>query len=311
VYNGGEPDYQAAAQVYKPLPKDLPRDNLGNNATTTLKTHWEEFKQCGDLKDKHRSGRPKNISDKDALEASELVKAGRSLIRKTKAGPLEIIVFFTTVRQAVAALPELKAIMDRNDTDPKKLYQAMKRADPYLTRRTLFMKPAFTPEELLSRQRFAKKLLREMDLMQGLRVQFWYRVVQCDEGRWTYSTKQGLSRKVLLDKRTTLLHDYITCDKIKGEEEATVHFFMCVSPHPKFDDRNGLVWWEITTGTSNIRRLRNTRDQTVYEAFGYMVSYSINESACCHARQHQQSWSCPEQHRAAAREQSRAACNWM
>lgn len=147
------------------------------------------------------------------------------------------------------------------------------------------MKPAFSAEELRTRQIFARELLDEMGLMQALRVRFWRCVVQCDEGRWTYSTKQGLSRKVLLDKRTTLLHDYITCDKIEGEEEATVHFFICVSPHPKFEASNGLVWWDFTTGTTNIRRLRNTLDQTVYEPFEYTVSYWFNESACCHACQ--------------------------
>jgi hypothetical protein len=307
VYNGGEPDYGAAAQAYKSLPKDLPRDSLGSNATTTLKTHWEEFMEHGDLKDKHRSGRPIKISDEDALKASELVKAGRRLLKKTKAGPIEIIVFFTTVRQAVAALPDLKKIMDDNHTDAKKLYQAMKRADPYLARRTLIMKPAFTAAQMRARNLFAKWLLQEMSLVQGERSKFWRRVVQCDEGRWTYSVKQKLGQKVLLDKRTSLLHDYITCTQIKGKDEMSVHWFMCVSPHPKFGDRNGLAWWDFTTGTSYIRRLRNTMDQTQYEAFGYMVSYSIIESARCHAHQQQQCGSCPKPHTTSAREQSHAA----
>ena len=135
AYEGGEPDYQAAAAIYETLPAELSRDGLGNYPTKTLKGYWKEFRAHGDVKDAHRSGRPKKISRKDALAASELVKAGRQVIRKTKAGELKIIVPFANVREAVAALPELKKIMVDNHTDPKKLYEAMKREDKYLVRR--------------------------------------------------------------------------------------------------------------------------------------------------------------------------------
>lgn len=305
VYKGGEPDYSRAAKVFARLPDSIPRDDLGEYPTAVLKRCWGHFMKHGDVKDDPRSGRPVNISDEDALAASELVKAGRSISRKTKAGPITIIVYFTTVREAVTLLPELKQIMDRNHATPKQLYEAMKRADPFLTKRTIVLKPAFTAAQIKARVDFAKHLLREMGMVHTLRVQFWSRVVQCDEGRWTYNTKNKVSKQVLIDKRTTLLHDYITCPKIKGQEEMSVHFFMCVSPHPGFAQHNGLVYWEFTTGTTNIRRLRNTLGQTEYEAFEYTVSYII-APPCSGAHHRQKYHSYPEPCREPPRAHSHA-----
>ena len=258
TFEGEEPDYARAVAEYKNLPKKLAGDTLGKNAATVLKTHWEHFMTSGDLADGPRSGRPTQISDEDALVASEAIKAGKKLTRRIKGGTITLITYFTTVREAIIALPGVKAIMDKYDTTPRKLYMAMKRADPYLKRRSIVLKPAFTEAQKKDRRSFAQRLLAEWNLSAAEFRAILSRIVQCDEGRFTYTVYSKEHKKVLIDRRTTLLHDYVTLPKIDGEEELTVHFFICVSAHPAFAKYNGLVYWELTTGTSHIKRVFNT-----------------------------------------------------
>lgn len=259
MLEGEEPDYARAVAEYNSLPDKLRGDKLGKNASAVLKRSWEHFLADGDLADGHRSGRPTLISDADALAASEAIKAGKTLIRRVKGGTITLITYFTSVREAITALPQVKAIMDKYDANPHQLYMAMKRADPYLKRRSIVLKPAFTEAQKKERREIAGKLLAEWKLPQAEFRALLLRIVQCDEGRWTYTVYSKKSQKVLIDKRTTLLHDYVTLPMINGEKELTVHFFICVSAHPAFAKSNGLVYWELTTGTTHIRRIFNTK----------------------------------------------------
>lgn len=59
----------------------------------------------------------------------------------------------------------------------------------------------------------------------------------------------------------------------------TIHVFICVSLHPAFANRNGLVYFEFTTGTTNIRRLWNTMRQTADEALQYQVGTCFRRPA--------------------------------
>jgi hypothetical protein len=251
-------NYAEALKVYAALLEKLQYDQLGHNYGEVMRRAWGHFLKEGDLKDGARPGAPHVIPVELALECSEALKAGRQIVKHHKGTAYTLVTYFTQVREAIALVPLLKETMDKYDVDAHDLYLAMKRADPYLTRRAIFLKPAFTDAQLADRADWCGRLVAEWQLplaeLRGILARF----VQCDEGRWTYTVKTRGSKKVFIDKRTNLAHDYVTLPKINGDVEATVHWFMCVSPHPKFKHLNGLVYWEWTTGTTNIRRRHNT-----------------------------------------------------
>lgn len=284
VYDGKEPDYGRAAQEYASLPKELCHDQLPRDSKPVLKRAWEAFMQHGDLKDKPRPGRPTKISKEHALEASELLKAGRMLVHKHKGVTMNLIVYFTTVAEAIRVLPRLKEIVDQYQVTPHQLYEAMKREDKNLKHRSLVTKPAFDDKDKKKRYTWCRDAVVKLGKTVPERMAALDPYVQCDEARLTYSVKGKYTQKVYIDKRTTLLHDFVELPKIAGQEEATVHIFICVSPHPRFADKNGLVYWEFTTGTTNIRRKINLLGQTPEEAFGYLVG-ELSRSVCYHTYQ--------------------------
>lgn len=284
VYDGGQPDYGRAAQEYASLPKELGHDQLPRDSKPVLKRAWEAFREHGDLKDKPRPGRPTKISKEHALEASELLKAGRTLVHKHKGQTMNLIVYFTTVAEAIRVVPRLKEIVDHYQVTPHQLYEAMKREDKDLERRSIVTKPAFDEAHIKKRNAWCHEAVVKLGKTVAEKMAALDPYVQCDEGRVTYSVKGKYTQKIYIDKRTTLLHDFVELPKIAGQEEATVHFVICVSPHPAFASSNGLVYWEFTTGTTNIRRRINTLGQTSEEAFEYMVG-ELSRSVCYHIYQ--------------------------
>lgn len=94
------------------------------------------------------------------------MKAGKQLTRTVKGDIIKVITYFRSLWEAISLLPRLKQIMDKYDTDPHKLYKAMKRADPYLTeegrslpKRSIVMKLAFTDQQKEERQKWAGRTL--------------------------------------------------------------------------------------------------------------------------------------------------------
>lgn len=273
--------YAEAVRVYEKLPRTYHPDADKTISGPAIKRLWQNFLQNRNLKDAPRSGRPVKISREDALAASELLKKGKTLVRQLKGGAITYIVYFTTVNEAIRLVPELKAILDKYDVTPHQLYLAMKREDKYLERRSVVLKPPFTTEQKEGRMTWCGDTLGCMGNSPAAHAAWLERVVQCDEGKVTISSKGKQHVRVYHDRREPMLHDYVCLPDIPGEDEMTVHFFICVSPHPAFTDTNGLVYFEFTTGTSHIRRLHNTMDQTDYEAFEYVVSTFTHKPARC------------------------------
>ena len=53
--------------------------------------------------------------------------------------------------------------------------------------------------------------------------------------------------------------------------DVKVRFWLGVSSHPTFAATNGLVFWDFTTGTTDIKRLYNTMGQEDGDAYEYKV----------------------------------------
>lgn len=281
VWEAGQVRWADAARVYEQLPKDQHPDAADKVSTAVLKRTWLHFLQWGDVGDAPRPGRPVLISRQDALAASELLKKGKSLIKHVDGGTIQYIVYFTTVNEAIRLLPQLKDIIDKYDVSAHQLYHAMKREDPYLERRSVVLRPAFTEQQKQGRISWCLDTLAQMGETTAEQAGFLARVVQVDEGKVSYTTKSKAHVRVYHDSREPMLHDYVCLPEVEGEEELSVHFVICVSPHPGFASTNGLVYFEFTTGTDYIRRLHNTKGQTADEAFEYMVSRFTSRCVCC------------------------------
>lgn len=284
--------YAEAVRVYEKLPRTYHPDADKTISGPAIKRLWQNFLQNRNLKDAPRSGRPVKISREDALAASELLKKGKTLVRQLKGGAITYIVYFTTVNEAIRLVPELKAILDKYDVTPHQLYLAMKREDPYLERRSVVLKPGFTDQQKQGRKAWCVVIRARMGDSIALQTAWMEGLVQCDEGKVTYSTKAKQHVRVYHDSREPMLHDYVCLPKVLGEQELAAHFVVCVSPHPAFMETNGLVYFEFTTGTSFIRRLHNTLDQTTEEAFDYVVSTLTYGFARCEMHRPQRRCCC-------------------
>lgn len=251
--------------------KELGADKLPKDYKPVIQRSWEHFLEYGDLEDDPRPGRPVLISKDDALTASAAIKAGREFKRTHQGHTITLISYYTTVRQASVESKVVKGIMDKYHCTPHQLYSAMMREDEDLGRRSFALKYRLTDKEKAERKNWCKRLLDEWNLALALLNAILARIVQCDEGRWTYSIYTHSRVQAYVSLHNLPLHDYVTLPTIQGDEEQTVHFFVCVSAHPKFANKNGLVYYELTTGTTNIRRWHNTEGQTDDEAFCYQV----------------------------------------
>jgi hypothetical protein len=281
AWQAGQVSWAAAARIYAELPREHHPDAAEEVSTPVLQRAWQNFLQHSNLKDAPRPGRPVIISKEDALAASELLKKGKSLVRHIRGGISEYVVYFTTVNEAIRLVPDLKAIMDKYNVSPHQLYLAMKREDPYLERRTVVLRPGFTQQQMLGRQVWCRDVVVEMGDTVPEQKAWWQDVVQMDEGKFTYTTKSKQHVRVYHDSREPLLCDFVRLPEVQGEQELSVHFVICVTPHPAFVETNGLVYLEFTTGTDYIKRLHNTMGQTEYEAFEYMVSNFTSRSVRC------------------------------
>lgn len=271
AYSDSKVDYARASKAYKRLHKELGADKLPKDDKPVLQGRWDRFMKHGDLEDNERSGRPVKISAEDAMKASNAIKAGRQFTRKCKGKTITLISYYTTVRQATVESKAVKEVMQKYGCTPHQLYSAMVREDPNLARRSFALKYRLSPQEKAARKSFCQQLLREWNLAHALLNAILARIVQCDEGRWTYSIYTHQHVQAYVDKEHPPLRDYVTLPKIKGEKEQTVHFFVCVSAHPKFARYNGLVYYELTTGTTRIKRWFNTKGQDDDEGFCYQV----------------------------------------
>jgi hypothetical protein len=272
----GKVDYGLAGRLYKKVRKQLGGDKLAEDPKPVLKGRWDHFVEYGDVEDNLRTGRPVLISREDALTASTAIKAGRLHTKTRKGHTITLISYFTTVRQATVESDAVKGVMQKYNCTPHQLYNAMMREDPNLGRRSFALKYRLTEKEKAARKSFCKQLLAEWNVAQALLNAILARIVQCDEGRWTYNTYTHAHVRAYVDLQHLPLHDYVSLPTIKGDKQQTVHFFICVSAHPSFSDKNGLVYYELTTGTTHILRWFNKLGQEGKEPFVYQVSTVTN-----------------------------------
>lgn len=233
--------------------------------------HWYE---SGSLQDLPRSGRPTVIPAEVALEAAALVKQGEWVSVVKQGREIRKKVYYTSIHHAVLKLDRLGEIMEKYGVDCKGLLHAMHKHDPDLTRRSIYFKYEFPPELLRARVMSTTELLASLPPPGAERKVWLDRLVWIDEGGIMLSDYSKKSVKVWCSKHDLHRNDVVHLPHVKDQDDCKVHFILAVCSHPRFTRTNGLVYWEYTTGTTNIRRRHNKEGQTVGEAFGYQVGRS-------------------------------------
>jgi len=267
----GKPQYAAAVAEFRRMEGGSMAAQVVSHQSQFLQRQWEHFTTFFNLDDNPRPGRPLFISHEDAMAASELLKQGKLFKRHTKGHILEFITYYTTVGEAIRLCPGIKAIVDKYNCSAHQLYAAMKRDDSDLCRRSITFKTPFDDAEMNARKAYC---LREFTAL-GAEAFWWPKLLErrvfIDEMRISFSSMSGKHVKLYMSKHDARMHDVVRVPVVTGEEDLRVHIIMAVSSHPRYASRNGLVYWEFTTGTDYIRRHKNIEGQTIYDAFQYQV----------------------------------------
>lgn len=271
-YDNRVVNYGFAVDALKRLDKGMWNEHIGGRLGETVKRVWYNLTVHQTLGDAPRSGRPPKFKKEDALEAAALLKQGKvgSFLRGGKRWSR--LVYYTTVEHACKDIPRLEAIRAKYNATYDQLRHAMRQHDPDLTRRTITYHPDFSAKQLDERMTLAAELLAGCPSHPTALRAHLDRFMWGDEATITLSSENLHTLKVWCSKANYDVNDIISLPKVQGQKDCKVHFFIVVSSHPAFKDCGGVVYFEWTTGTDNIRRISNVMGQTLYEPFGYLVS---------------------------------------
>lgn len=223
-----------------------------SNDTKYLQTWWQHFNKYGSVADGARSGRPYKISKEEALQASEIVKAGRLVTRKVHGKTVEHLVHYTSIAEAVREEPTLQQLVTDKDITPEQLLHAMHVHDPDLVRRRIFFKHSFTPDQLEERLQYAKARLHHLE-----KIPFHpQNIIFIDESSIVINKSTKSNVYVWCDKHDINFSD-VCPRKLPKEGSVTVRFIVAVSAHPAFAAKGGVVYMDFTTGTTDIHRRHN------------------------------------------------------
>lgn len=257
---GGQPDFSAAharmKQWCKDHNKDHPYEEILNNNTDHdyLKRHWKNLHDNGSVFDAPRSGRPHKISEQDAVRAANLVKQGKWYKQTVGRKEYSYLRYYTSIAQAVRECAELAEICNKYNATPEQLLAAMHHYDPTLVRRKIFLKHSFTPMELDQRVTYAADLLRQFKA----NPQVLQNTIYIDEASIVISDKTKSDIHVWCERHDLNFTDVCPMPLKKGET-IVVRWICAVTAHPAFADKGGMVYFEFTTGTTDINRRVNKR----------------------------------------------------
>lgn len=247
---------------------------MGGRPLDLLRRVWDPFFQHGLLGDAPRSGREPVFSREDGLKVSSKLKGGKPGYMIMGGQKVPRLVYYTSMAQAIREDPELQELQHKYKCTAAQMLAAAKHHDPDLVRRTVTYHPDFTAQQLADRSDKAAELLAMLPSDPVSRRHLLDRFMFGDEGSILLSDINLERLKVWCSKANFNLHDIVSLPQMQGQKDCKVRFFIVVSSHPKFAEHGGVVYWEFTSGTDNIKRMHNTMGQTNYEAYGYTVGAS-------------------------------------
>lgn len=265
-------DWRRAAATFKTIGGGVPARLVVSHTSDFVKRSWINFINTGSVNDAPRSGRPPLLPDEEAARAAELVKQGQWLWRLPRSLNLKTQVLFRSIPQAIHAVPELGQICRDYGITSDQLRTAMERVDPDLTRHTLNFKYAHSAELLTERQDFSKRMLGSLAPTAAARAAQLNKMIFWDEGGVAISALEHQSIQVWGSREAMQSCDVLHLPAVRGQADCKIHFGIGVTAHPKFEEHNGLVHFDFTTGTTHLKRLHNKFADDGGEEREYRVS---------------------------------------
>lgn len=269
------PDFAAANKVMRQYIEDYNKtapqhEQLHvSRGTWYLNTYWSEFSRTGSVGDLRRAPKSTKVPNADALRAASLLKQGKWESIRINGQVFEYLSHYTSIEQACEECAELEKIRVDNDATYAQLLIAMHKADPSLVSRRIFFKHCLTGDEMLERYAFGADMLRQLVNNPSLLTH----TIFLDEASLVISEKTRSDVHVWCDKHDLSFTDVCPIKHHKGDP-IMLRWICAVTAHPAFKDRGGLVYFEFTTGTTDIHRRKNTKldGNTVDHSHTYTVS---------------------------------------
>lgn len=129
-------------------------------------------------------------------------------------------------------------------------------ADPGLVRRKIFFKHLFTPTQLAARQQFAGDCLRYWLFWPKPLGNFLDHIIFIDESSLAVNKFTKSDVFVWCDDADVYFRDVCPRQLRKGPG-IVIRFIVAVTAHPAFASTGGLVYVELTSGTTDIQRRTN------------------------------------------------------
>lgn len=275
VLSTGEPDWAAANVKMRQWIVDnnakpgAEHVEVLDHGYDYLKTYWKNFNTYGWVFDAPRDPKHHKIPQHAAIRAANLVKQGKWVTTRIKGKDYQYVSYFTSIEQACNEVEELEAIRVEYDATYDQLLTAMKAYDPTLQYRRIFFKHQLTPQQREERSNFAKAMLDKL----AADASILPNTIYIDEASIVLSGRTRSDVHVWCDKYDMSFTDVCPVP-LKPNEDITVRWICAVSAHPAFADKGGLVYFEFTTGTDDIKRKVNTKldGNFVEHKFKYTVS---------------------------------------
>lgn len=275
VLINGTPDWKVANAEMRQWLKDYNEDKPKAEKVTVsrgyayLKTYWRNFNKYGGVGDAPRAPRTCKIPTVDAAQAAFLVKSGQPVTTRIKGKDFTYHSYYTSIQQACEKCPALEKIRVTHNATHAQLLAAMHRADRTLVYRKVFFKHTLTPKEMRERSAFGEDMLKRLEADPN----FCKNTIFIDEASIVINDKTKSDVRAWCDKHDLSFTDVCPIPVHKGEE-ITVRWICAVSAHEAFAAKGGLVYFEFTTGTTNIHRRVNTKldGSTRDHSFAYTVS---------------------------------------
>ena len=268
----GQIDLPLAAKYLKGIDGGHTVKYMGGRPANLISRCWPVFYGHGRLGEHDRSGKEPTWEAADAKRIAAILKGGKKGHMFKGGQRVERLVYFTTIDQAIRENTELQQLQHKYNATAAQMLAAAKYHDPDLQRRTITYHPDFTANQLNDRLTVGKQQSDKLPAHPISQRLYLDRYIWADEGSILLSDMNLERLKVWASAANFNLQDIVSLPQMQGEKDCKVRFFVVMSSHPAFKKKGGVVYWEFTTGTDDIRRINNTLGQTQQEPFGYMVS---------------------------------------
>ena len=275
AWEDGTIDWDQAVNFLKKIEKGCAYKAISSHHRDKLQKCWEHFWETGNVDYDPKVGRPAKCPDSLADMGAHALHQGAWRDEVNIDGKTFLkIAGYDSVADMVCDHPEVAKALDEADVTLRQLYNAMVRRDPTLIRHAETFKYEHDATELKARQDTAKEWLDKTDDIWVAARIVLERMVFMDEGGFALSSLKKGTHKVWMGKEDLKCCDVVSLPFVPGLKDCNVHFFVAVSCNRHYQNDNGIVMWEKTTCTTNIRRSVNTLGQTKVDAYEYLVSYT-------------------------------------